>query len=262
MINQIERALLTLPTRAALAIIISACAAVTSAQTPMQPDAEWAVEGQWVETCNCAIPCPCWNETPTLPTHADCGDMLFFHVTKGHYGLTKLDGVNVVQMAVSANGKTMDQSSQDQDFKVNTLYLSDALSPEVSAAAGKVFSRMTLMPLSISKSHVVRRVSMEVSLEADTVSIKIPGVLDAQIVQVKDTQGQPVPFPYNVQVVPYLGKGIQGKSVRYEYHDGGQSWIHKDTNGTWASFSYSSKQLPLPWDPDYKPPVPQQPSGK
>ncbi len=225
------------------------------AAVPLRAEVEWAVEGQWVETCNCAIPCPCWQATPTMPTHSDCGDMLFFHVTKGHYGATRLDGVNVVQMAVSGSGKTMDQSSQDQDFKVNTLYLPSDIAPEVAVAAEKIFGRMTFMPLSTSKTHAVRQVRMEVSLQGGTFSIRIPKILDAQIVQVTDAQGKPVPFPYDVQVVPYLGKGIQGKSVHYEYHDAGQSWVHRGTNGVWASFLFSSKQLPLPWDPDYKAPV-------
>lgn len=121
---------------------------------------------------------------------------------------------------------------------------------------------MTFMPLSICKTHAVRHVAIEVSLKDDTLSVRIPNVLDAQIVQVKDAKGQPRPFPYDIQRIPYLGKGIQGRSVRYEYHDAGQAWSHSGTNGTWSDFSFTSKQLPLPWDPDYKTPVPQQPAKK
>jgi hypothetical protein len=181
-----------------------------------------------------------------MPTHADCGDMLYFHVTKGHYGATKLDGVDVVQMAVSSNNKTMEQSSQDQDFKVNTLYLPDMLSPDVAAAAEKVFGRMTFMPLSICKTHRVKRVPMTAGIEGGVCTLKIPHVLDVRIAQAKDKQGRAVAFPYDIHVVPYLGKGIQGISERYDFKDEGQSWSHQGTNGTWASFSVSSKQLPLP----------------
>ena len=256
--NRTDSDIFALRAPVVLAMSVWAGAGLAFSQTPLKPDVEWSVEGQWVETCNCAIPCPCWQATPTKPTHSDCGDMLFFHVAKGHYGATKLDGIDVVQMAVSAGGKTMDQSAQDQDFQVNTLYLSTGLPPEVAAAAEQVFGRMTFMPLSICKSHAVHHVSMQVALKDDSLSINIPKILDVQIVREKDAKGKPVPFPYDIQVIPFLGPGSQGKSTHYEYHDAGQSWVHSGTNGTWAGFSFSSKQLPLPWEPDYKPPVAKQ----
>ena len=241
-----------------LAMSVWAGAGLAFSQAPLKTEVEWSVEGQWVDTCNCDIPCPCWQATPGKQTHMFCGDMLFFHVTKGHYGAAKLDGINIVQMAVSASGKPMMQSAEDQDFPVNTIYLAAGLPLEVAAAAEKIFGRITFLQPSTSKNHAVRQVSMEVALKDDTLSIKIPKILDAQIVRVKDAKGKSVPFPYDIQGVPYLGPGSQGKSAHYEYHDGGQSWVNSNTNGVWASFSFSSKQLPLPWDPDYKPPVAKQ----
>lgn len=257
---------LRLPVRGSAAAMLLCTAllalqgAAPQAQAASKGEPSWAVEGRWVETCSCSIPCPCWKSTPAMPTHADCGDMLFFHVVKGHYGPTQLDGINVVQVAVSADHKVMDQSAQDKDFKINYLYLPSDLSPEVAAAAEAVFGRLTFFPLAVASRHEVKHVPMRVELGADRVKVTIPKVLDAEIAQVKDPSGKPKPFPYDITAVPYLKAGIQGVSVRYVFHDGGLSWSHKGTNGTWSDFAYSSTQLPLPWEQAPAPPA--QPAKK
>ena len=59
---------------------------------------KWSMRGDWFDTCNCAIPCPCYFAQP--PTSGNCEGILAWHITEGSYGDIRLDGLNV--MAVGA----------------------------------------------------------------------------------------------------------------------------------------------------------------
>lgn len=54
----------------------------------------WKVSGDWFDVCKCSIPCPCiFAQTPT---YGDCEGVLAYHINKGNYGETFLDGLNAL----------------------------------------------------------------------------------------------------------------------------------------------------------------------
>jgi hypothetical protein len=57
----------------------------------------WTVQGDWFDTCNCNIPCPCTFAQP--PTSGHCEGILAWHIRSGHYGDVRLDGLNVMAVA-------------------------------------------------------------------------------------------------------------------------------------------------------------------
>ncbi len=54
----------------------------------------WRVVGDWFDVCKCAVPCPC--TFAQAPTYGDCEGILAWHIREGHFGETRLDGLNVV----------------------------------------------------------------------------------------------------------------------------------------------------------------------
>lgn len=58
----------------------------------------WHITGDWFDTCNCSIPCPC--TFAQAPTTGDCEGILAWHIREGNYGDARLDGLSV--MAVGA----------------------------------------------------------------------------------------------------------------------------------------------------------------
>ena len=54
----------------------------------------WKVSGDWFDVCKCNIPCPC--TFAQTPTYGDCEGVLAYHIKKGNYGNTSLDGLNVM----------------------------------------------------------------------------------------------------------------------------------------------------------------------
>ncbi len=60
----------------------------------MDKSAVWKVQGDYFEACNCESTCPCLFLSD--PDHGDCQLAIAWHIDKGHYGSTSLDGLNVV----------------------------------------------------------------------------------------------------------------------------------------------------------------------
>jgi hypothetical protein len=51
------------------------------------PAAEkWHLQGDWFDSCNCAVSCPCTFAQP--PTYRDCNGVLVWHIRQGNYGAT------------------------------------------------------------------------------------------------------------------------------------------------------------------------------
>ena len=53
---------------------------------------------------------PCWREKK--PTQNHCHNVQVFKIEKGHYGAVSLDNLIVVAVAVSPEGKTMQESAR------------------------------------------------------------------------------------------------------------------------------------------------------
>jgi hypothetical protein len=54
----------------------------------------WKVSGDFFDVCKCNIPCPC--EFAQAPTYGDCDGIMAWHIRKGQYGESSLDGLNVL----------------------------------------------------------------------------------------------------------------------------------------------------------------------
>src|SRR5436309_2900162 len=52
---------------------------------------KWNFEAEYIQSCNCAWGCPC--NFDALPTTGNCEALVSWHIRKGTFGSTKLDGV-------------------------------------------------------------------------------------------------------------------------------------------------------------------------
>jgi len=56
----------------------------------------WRVTGDWFDTCNCSIPCPCTFAQP--PTNDICEGILAWNIRQGNYGDVRLEGLSVMAL--------------------------------------------------------------------------------------------------------------------------------------------------------------------
>ncbi len=59
----------------------------------MAEQQQWQLEGDYFEACNCESTCPCIFLAD--PDEGDCQLTLAWHVGRGHFGTTSLDGLTV-----------------------------------------------------------------------------------------------------------------------------------------------------------------------
>jgi hypothetical protein len=70
----------------------------------------WHIKTDYIETCNCNFGCPC--NFSGFPTDGFCEALVAYHVRQGHFGRTKLDGLDVIAAyawpkAIHQGGGTM-----------------------------------------------------------------------------------------------------------------------------------------------------------
>ena len=58
----------------------------------------WRIAGDWFDTCNCSIPCPCTFAQP--PTTGTCEGILAWNIRQGNYGDVRLEGLSVMALGV------------------------------------------------------------------------------------------------------------------------------------------------------------------
>lgn len=56
----------------------------------------WRIVGDWFDNCSCAVPCPC--TFAQAPDNGFCESVLFWHISEGHFGDAKLDGLSFVRV--------------------------------------------------------------------------------------------------------------------------------------------------------------------
>ena len=91
----------------------------------------WELQVDYIETCNCAFACPC--NFSGYPTDGFCEALVAYHIKKGRFGKTRLDGLAVIYAA--AWPKAIHQGGGTL-----RLYISAGASPEQRDALVRIFS--------------------------------------------------------------------------------------------------------------------------
>jgi hypothetical protein len=61
--------------------------------------ATWQIRGEYMETCNCTLLCPCiTSNLAAVPTEGDCKAAVTLRIDKGHKDGVQLDGLSFIVM--------------------------------------------------------------------------------------------------------------------------------------------------------------------
>jgi hypothetical protein len=111
----------------------------------------WQISGQYMETCNCALLCPCITSNLSgRPTEGDCKVALGFRIDKGVKDGVKLDGLSFVTVMYSPGvmgegnitvGLIIDQAANDQQAEAITGIATGAAGGPM-AALGPLVGKM------------------------------------------------------------------------------------------------------------------------
>jgi hypothetical protein len=193
----------------------------------------FAVEGDYFETCQCDVSCPCiWLK----PADRDaCDLMLAWHVTKGEKDGVDLSGMNAVMAVHSPKQMT------DGGWKV-ALYLDDRATAEQSEALGAVFSGgagghlAALGPL-IDEVSGVAPASITFDRSNGSLHAEVADVLTMAAEEIKGMDGENPPVITNSLLGAVTQPMTQAKAGDVSYH-GHWDVEYSGTNSFVTDFKY------------------------
>lgn len=203
---------------------------------------QWQITGDYFENCNCAVLCPCEvSSQPMLtaqPTYGTCNVPLAFHIERGNYDSTSLDGLNVAVMAHTpgpmANGNWSvalyidERANDDQRAALQAIFSGQAggvmggFAPLISTVLGVKF-----VPITFTKNGMSR--SLEIPNIAHIGVSALPGGVPGAEMTITAMH------PFNPDAI-VLAVGDQGNS----YQDYGMAWNNSGRNGHYAPINWSN----------------------
>jgi hypothetical protein len=201
---------------------------------------QWQVSGQYMEACSCDSVCPCpTSGLAARPTKGSCDAGLVFHVERGQYGGTKLDGLSFAVLLhtpgpmIQGNwtvGVILDERASAPQREALTSIASGqgggpmaALGPLVGRFAGA-----EAKPIKIEGTGMKR-------------SVSIPGVLDIAVEGIAGAK-QDEPIYLDNVGHPAASRLALAKATRSHMHGFGINWDETSgrNNGHFAPFSWRS----------------------
>jgi hypothetical protein len=149
-----------------------------SAKTVTQLVPSWQISVNYVETCNCDYGCPC--NFSGFPTYGFCRALVFYHIKKGNFGDTPLDGLSVILAA--SWPKAIHEGDGTQQIYI---------SKEATKAQRDALERIWYGRAKGNGSFVVfgsvtkyflepRAVEIKYKLNGRSSSFSVPGIIDVQ----------------------------------------------------------------------------------
>jgi hypothetical protein len=190
----------------------------------------WTLQGQYMETCNCAFICPCISSNlAAIPTEGDCKAAIAMRIDKGRKDNVSLDGLSFILLLHSPKamiegnftvGLVIDERATDEQ--------ADAIAAIASGAAGGPMA--ALAPLVGSMAGIEKR---SIQFEKDgslAYSVKAGELVDQRCEGVGSAANPDEPIYLENVAHPANSKLALAKATRSRMHAFGIDW--EDTSGT------------------------------
>ena len=183
---------------------------------------EWAIKGDFTNSCSCNPVCPClFGSSATL---GYCDDNSLFEIKRGHYDGVRLDGLSVVTTVRVGEWVKyyVDDNATDEQVEAAVQLLKASLP---FLADGEVLT-IEKVPVSIDRS----KSRVKFSVPASTVEIEM----------MTGRKGKPIMIK-NLNAAWTLDH-TQYKSITNTHHSDDKEFAYSGTNGFTAKIDASSKK--------------------
>ncbi|QCB44586.1 DUF1326 domain-containing protein [Hydrogenophaga sp. PAMC20947] len=196
----------------------------------------WNLSGTYFEACNCEAACPCIFTSP--PTEGECKAMVAWHIDKGAYAETSLDGLNIA-LAVHAPG-TMVATK----WRVAAYFDDKATAAQSEALhaifGGKSGGHPAVLASFIGEMVGAKSVPMVYSADGRKSSLSIPGVAEAHIEQLDGQGGGPITIEGHPLCIAPGKSATVARSSHFNLDDFDWSWKFSGKSGLMSPFAYAS----------------------
>jgi hypothetical protein len=203
--------------------------------------ADWRIEGEYMETCNCDFLCPCITSNLTAtPTEGDCKAAIAMKITTGQKDGVSLDGLSFV-IVLHAPG-----AMSDGNIKVG-LIVDENASDEQTAAIGDIATGAAggpmeaLGPLVGEVAGVEKRPISFVS-NGDTITVTAGDLVDQQVEAVNSALPDGGPIKIDNVAHPVATTLALARATKSKFNAFGVEWDDAtgSKNGHFASFAWSA----------------------
>lgn len=195
----------------------------------------WKIEGDYFEACNCDIVCPC--VFLGNPDQGECNLTVAWHINKGHFSNTTLDGLNVVGVF-----HTPGNMLTGPKWKA-ALYLDEHASKEQADALGKIYSGQAggfFGASRIGEMAGVKSAPIKFEVDGKRRTLQIPSIMDLGLEGIEGgDKSKEVTLSNTPMGVVHGFPTIVAKSTKNGYHDHGMSWDNSGKNGFYSKFAYA-----------------------
>jgi hypothetical protein len=201
---------------------------------------QWQISGSYMEACSCDSVCPCpTSGLAARPTKGSCDAGLVFHVERGQYGSTTLDGLSFAVLLHTPGpmgqgnwtvGVIVDERASAPQREALTSIASGQGGGPMAAVGPLVgrFAGTEAKPIKLEGTGMKRAVS-------------IPGVLDIAVEGIAGAK-QDEPIYLDNVGHPAASRLALAKATRGHMHAFGINWDDTSgrNNGHFAPFSWRS----------------------
>ena len=201
----------------------------------------WQISGDYFENCNCDVVCPClFSPNPPLtsqPTAGACEVAFGFHIDRGRYDATPLDGLNVAMIARTPGPMA------DGNWSV-ALYLDERANEQQSQALQAIFTgadggtMAALAPL-ISTVLGAKSVPIKFQKEGKRRSVEIPSIMQLAVHALPSLNPDQEIWAQNAH--PFASSVSLAVGEEHStWTDYGMHWDNSGKNGHYAPISWSN----------------------
>ena len=195
---------------------------------------KWDLTGSYFETCNCNVACPCVFLSP--PTEGECTVLVGWHIDKGSYDSTKLDGLNVA-LAVHSPG-TMVATKWKAALYFDNKASEDQKNALMQIFTGQAGGHPAVLISFVGEVLGVKSVDIDYRANGKYRSLKIEDVAEAEIEALSGAGGEDVTVSGHPLAIAPGYAATAATSKKLNYHDYGLQWDVSERNGFFSPFAY------------------------
>jgi hypothetical protein len=201
----------------------------------------WQIEGDYFENCNCDVVCPClFSPGPPMtahPTAGPCEVPFAFHIDRGNYGDTALDGLNAV-VALRTPGV------MSEGHATVALYLDERADEQQRAGLQAIFSGAAggpvgaLAPL-IETVLGVKAVPITFAKDGQRRTVEIPGIMRTSVHAAPSMNPDGAILVSNAHPFAMESLAMAVGDEGSTWADYGMRWDNSGKNGHYAPIRWS-----------------------
>ena len=198
----------------------------------------WQISGQYAETCNCKLLCPCiTSNLAATPTDGDCKAALGMRIDKGHKDGVSLDGVSFVVILQSKG--PMGAGNMTVGLVVDSAASQEQVDAVTAIASGQAGGPMAMMAPRVGTFAGVERAEVKVVQEGSKWYVRAGGFIDEACEALLNMDGRPMAID-NVSHPVNSRLGL-AKATKSKFDVFGIRWDDSTgtRNGHFAPFAWS-----------------------